>query len=341
MKSLTFNIPTTDNITVNDLIIVSSYMGKVPSRIFIHDSFSSKSFNEFLSKEKIDHRIVNSDLIPNFGEYISNDRSLIRLDTGQWISYLSVDNIVSDVCILHDGEYDTILSKIKECSVDYEDESLNRTNILSVSNGVLELNPLYIQDEISISECHHTKSVKKIKKIVKSIESEDNSISIIRGPRGSGKTTICKWITNQLDIITIFIPNNLIDHTINNPDFRNFISKFEECLIVIDDCEFNYSNGRSSSPLTCNIIQISETYATDNIHFILSFNVDDSYEIDEEFYECGSFENEVFIDLPNGEFSTEISKKIGMSVKYNSEESLSNIFKGKKTKINNKNIGIE
>lgn len=337
MKKLTFNIPITDSYIINDLMIVSSNMEKIPSRTFIHDVFSSKSFNDFLSREKVINTIINTDLIPNFDDYISNERYLVCLESGQWLSYLAIDNQISDVCIFYDGDCENILSEIKSCSLDNEDESINRTNLLSVSSGVLDLNPLFIQDDMSISICHSKSTVKEIKNIVKSIETRSNSISILRGPRGSGKTTICKWISNHLDDVTIFIPNNLIDHSINNPEFRNFISKFEKCTIIIDDCEFN----NRQNNLICNIIQIADTYAPNNVHFILSYNVDETYEIDDDLYECSSFEREVFLDLPNGKFATEISKKLDLHLEYKSEQTLSDIFRGKSSKARTKNIGIE
>lgn len=337
LKKLTLSI-SSDDFNLNDLSIVSSFMGKVPNRIFIHDRFCEDKFSKFLSKRSVKSVIKTSDLLPNFPDYISNDRVLIMISDDHWISYIKADDIVSNVCILYSINCDEILSEIKKCSIDYEVSSINQINLLSVSDGVLSLDPIHIHN-ISLKEYHSKNTLNEVKTIIKTIENNDNSLSILRGPIGSGKSTICKWIASQLDIITIFIPINLVDLSVNNPEFRNFISKFEKCLIVIDDCEDLY-RFHDKNIIISNIIQIIDTYSIINIHFILSFNVNKGHQMDRRVYECHPFGVEVSVDLPDSKLSTEISKRIGMNIEYNSHESLSVISKGERSKVNKKSIGV-
>jgi putative ribosome biogenesis GTPase RsgA len=51
------------------------------------------------------------------------------------------------------------------------------------------------------------------------IKKSEKGLSVLWGERGTGKTSIINYLADKLDRIVIFIPNNLIEHTINNPDF--------------------------------------------------------------------------------------------------------------------------
>jgi excinuclease UvrABC helicase subunit UvrB len=67
---------------------------------------------------------------------------------------------------------------------------------------------------------YNQKTLKNINKLVKSIKKDWSSI--LYGQRGTGKTNTISYICDKLDRIVIFIPNTLIESTINNQEFRHF-----------------------------------------------------------------------------------------------------------------------
>jgi hypothetical protein len=234
LKNLRFSIQS-DNPNLNDFLIISDDLGGIPNRTLIHDTFDGPQFEEIIEKMGYEDKTSFSEIIPLDNDYCINEKILFKVNLNLWCSYTKLDKesenfTISDVCIYFKNSeiVEDLLEKIKKCSVRFEDDiHLNKMNILSVSNGSLELDPIFIDENLDI-ENQSKKNIKKAKKILKSIKSKNKTISIIRGPRGTGKTNISKWISSKSDIISVFIPNNMIDHTINNPEFRNFLKRFSQ-----------------------------------------------------------------------------------------------------------------
>ncbi len=311
----------------------------------MHDTFSGHDFEDLIYNKGIEDKISFSEIIPIENGYYTNERILIKINDSLWCSYTKLDTTsdhfpVNEVCIYFNDQkiLGSLVDEIKECSMKFDDDNdINKINTLSLSNGILELDPLIIDQNIDITDHHPKKNIKKIKKIIKSIKDKNKSLSIMRGPKGCGKTHISKWISLKLDMVSIFIPNNMIDHTINNPEFRNFLKRFEKCVLILDDCEFNYGYSKVSY-LSGNIIQLLDSSLVQNIHIIMIFNNDE--EIDRDLLECNSLENNYYFGSLDPEFATSLSKRIGFNKDYKHNTSISNVFNNRKD-IEEKIIGIK
>ena len=320
-------------------------MGRIPNRIIIHDTFSGQEFEKMLSDKKFEDKITFSEIIPTEGDYYINERILIKFNSNIWCSYTKIDKTsenfpINDVCIYFKGEdVDSFLEEIKKCSVKFEEsDGLTKMNVISVSNGSLELDP--VSDKFEFNENIRSKrEIKNIKKTLKSIKNNNKTLSILRGPRGIGKTQIVKWILSELDMISIFIPINMVDHTINNPEFKNFLKRFEKCVLILDDSEFNYGFNRLSNT-SGNIIQLLESWSMQNLHVIMIFNVNDGYQLDEDLIQCNNLLNYYHFNLIDPEAATKLSEKIGFNVKYKNHVTISNIINNSKIE-DVKNIGIK
>jgi len=325
---------------------VSEAMGRIPNRTLIHDTFYGHKFEEVINEIGYEDRISFSEIIPSNGEYYTNERILLKINFDIWCSYAKLDDIsedftISNVCIYFKStkDIDSILEKIKKCSSNLEDNiHLSKVNVLSISNGLLEIDPIEIDSELEM-DLHPPIISTGVKKILKSIKSKKKSISVLRGPRGVGKTHISKWISLEVDMISIFIPINMVDHSINNPEFRNFLKKFENCILILDDCEFNYGYGKSPY-LSGNIIQLIDILQNQNIHIIMIFNTNGDYEIDEDIMECIHLENDLHIGHLDPKFASKISKRLGISKKYERPVSISDILNRKSFK-KIKQVGIQ
>jgi hypothetical protein len=343
LKNLRFNIQS-DNPNLNDFLIVSESMGRIPNRTLIHDTFSGKDFEDLVYQRVIENKITFSEIVPIDQEYHVNERTLLKLNNDLWCSYTKINSTsdgfsVSDVCIYfgkNDNAVD-LIEEIKKCSMDFENDEYAKINNLLISNGILEIDPIIPDQYLDISIYHPKENIKNIKKILKSIKSKNRTLSIMRGPRGCGKTHILKWGLSELDIISIFIPNNMIDHTINNPEFRNFLKRFEKCVLVLDDSEFNYGYSKSFY-LSGNLIQILDSMS--NIHVIMVFNVNKEYEIDEDILECNNLENNHYFGLLDSEFASKLSKEIGHNKTYQNKTSISDVIDNKKHR-QTKSIGLK
>jgi predicted AAA+ superfamily ATPase len=79
----------------------------------------------------------------------------------------------------------------------------------------------------------HLKHLNQLINLLKRLKKCDKGLGILVGDRGTGKTSMISHISNKLDRVVIFIPNNMIDHTINNPEFGKFLRRFNRPIIVV------------------------------------------------------------------------------------------------------------
>jgi hypothetical protein len=115
-------------------------------------------------------------------------------------------------------------------------------------NSTLDLEPLMISEE-NIIKCDHKSFknyysddiTKNINHIIKSFNSTDKGLNIFTGVKGTGKTTFLLSIMEKINRKIIYIPNNLVDSVLGNPEFFSMLKRLHNALIVIDDCE-NFSN---------------------------------------------------------------------------------------------------
>lgn len=330
-----FNITiNSDSQNVNELLIITSKLGRMPNRIVLHDQYIGDKFESIIYKNVGDlDRLISSELIPVFDGHIVNERILSKIGNDIWCSYLKLEKdsgefVIDNVCIYYVDHVplEDIIQDLKSITVSYETESVENINILTFSNNSIDIEPLYL-DDIDISELHLKKVVKDVKKTIKLINDEPSGITIIRGVRGTGKTSLSRYISQNLEMTTLILPLNLVDLTINNPDFKNFLKKFGKCLIVIDDCEYNYNPSKSKSYFTGNLLQFLETLKID-IHFMLIFNCDDDYEIDQDILDSDKVISEINLDLIDQERASSLSKKLGHSIEYRSDVTLSKVING-------------
>lgn len=346
-----------DDSGVNDFLIIFDSMKTRPNRVLLHDRFSGKEFNDivdsFSSSENLEKNFL-TEYIPSDDDYIINEKVLLQVGENTWISYVVVnkqsdDFIVNEVCFYYKSidqqeDIEKMIIQITECIVDYEDVSINKVNTLSMnSNNTLDLEPLLIEEDINIENMYSDVVIKDIDKLIKTIKKENKGLSIFTGDRGLGKTNICKYVASKVDRMSIFIPNNMIDQTINSPDFKNFLSKFDKTLIVIDDCEFLYNPvyGRMSY-FTNNILQLVDGFMAEhlNVHFLLVFNMDKD-ELDENLLDCNSLIDVIEFDMLSADMATELSKSLGINKKHKSESRLLDVMNSKKKKSLKEEIGLK
>lgn len=130
----------------------------------------------------------------------------------------------------------------------------------------------------------------------------------------------------------------MIDNTINNPEFRKFIKKYDKPVLVLDDCEiaFTENYGRSNM-FTSNLLQMVDGFLSDSINcnIITIFNLDDEEEIDHSLLECNNLIDIIEFEMLNDEESNELSKHIKSNKKYKNKNKLIDIIKKRYIKKDN------
>ena len=342
-----------DDSHINDFILIFDSMGSRPYRVIIHDTFSGLDFEKILFDNNLKKENSVTEFIPNDDDYLVNEKNLVKIEEDIWISYVVINKnsenyLINDVVFYFKNEeqrskIDELFLKLSECLVDYKKDSFDKINALSVNNGALELEPISFNNENDTETLYNSSIIKKTDKLIKKIKKSDCGLSIFYGEKGTGKTNMSKYLSSKIDRISIYIPTNMIEQSINNPEFRNFIKKYDKCLLIIDDCEFLYNPvyGKMNY-FTNSVLQLVDGFLSEHLgmQILLVFNTDDIEDIDDNLLDCNNIMDIVEFDHLEAEMATELSKNIGTNKKYKEAVLLNDVFKNRK-KEDKVNIGLK
>jgi len=341
-SGITLNVTEDDNGT-NDFLVSWEKFGTRPNRVLIQNTYSTKLFNTVMS-DLILEKNVYTEILPDSEELIINDRVFAKLDDSCYISYVVVDrnmdnSFIDGVLFLYAPGFDGIQSYVdllNECLLDFEEDSDNKLNTVTLSANGLEIEPINFHNvDLEGIDLYYPKSTfTELEKAVRSIKKVDKGLTILYGDRGTGKTTIINHIASKLDRIVIFIPNNMIEHTINNPEFRRFLKRYEKPIIVIDDCELVLNEIYNKSNITTtNLMQMVEGFlaSTLDVNVITIFNTDSEDKIDHNLLECNNLIDVVEFGCLSKEEATDLSKQLGHSKKYKSPTRLVDVINKRKS----------
>lgn len=346
-SSLNLNI-TKDDYNLNDFIYCWDKFGSRPNRIVIHNTYSTKLFNKVMSPYILDKNVF-TEVIPDSEEVIINDKMLAKIDERCYLSYVVADrnmdnSFIDSITFYYEGTYEgiqKIVEELNDCVLDYCEDDSNKLNTIGLSINGLEIEPLSMKEvDESIDLFYSSKTFKKAEKAIKGIRKADKGLTILYGERGTGKTSIINYMASKLDRIVIFVPSNMIEHTINNPDFRKFIKKYEKPILVIDDCEmFLGDSYMKSTPFANNLLQMVDGFLSDtmNVNIVAILNVEDEEEIDSSLLECNNLIEVVEFESLSEEEACDLAKHLGTGKKYKNKSKVVDIIK---KRINSEEVGI-
>jgi hypothetical protein len=331
-----------DDSTLNDFIYCWERFDSRPNKTTIHNNYSTDQFTKVINELTIS-RNTFTELIPAEDEMIVNDKILAQISENIFISYVIVDknvdsSIISDVSFFYKEEesinfINDLIDKIELCTLDYSEEETHNLNIMSLYGSGLEIEPI-IKNKIDLENIelyYSNKTFKSIGKLIKKIKKSDRGLSILYGPRGTGKTSVVNYISENIDRVAIFIPNNLVDQTINNPEFRKFMKKFHKPIVILDDCEMIFNEFfTKSNMIVNNLLQMIDGLVSDNITFLTIFNVEDESEIDHTLLECNNLMEVINITELSKDESNDLSTHLGFKKKFKTEMILNDILNNKK-----------
>lgn len=336
-SGLSINISKDDH-NLNDFLLCWEKFGQRPNRIVIHNTYSSKLFNKAINDFILDKNVF-TEVIPDSEELIINDKMFVKLDEDCYLSYIvadrSMDNsFIDSITFYFNNGYDKVqdfVDLLNECVLDFCEDDSNKLNTISLSQNGLELEPVNFHniDLENIEVFYNEQTFKQVEKTIKKIKKSDKGLTILYGERGTGKTSIINHLATKLDRMIVFIPNNMIEHTINNPEFRRFIKKYEKPIIVLDDCEMLFNDMYKSNPITNNILQMVDGFLADtmNVNIIALFNTDTEDDIEEELLDCNSLIDVIEFELLSVDESNELAKHLESSKKYKNKTRVIDIIK--------------
>lgn len=344
-KNLNINI-NRDEPILNDFLFCWSKFNSRPNKVVIYSTYSTKEFNEILGEIATDRNVI-TEIIPDGEDYLINDKIFSKIEDGLYTSYVQIDrtsdkSIINELCFIYKGDEEfktiqTIIDKLNSCLVDFCEEESNRISTLAVGQNGLEIDPVDIMDIDldNIEMFYSQETFKNVKKLVKSIKKSKKGLSIFYGEKGTGKTAMINYLSTTVDRMIIFIPNNMIDLTINNPEFKRFLRRYPNPILILDDCEMMFNESYTKSNiLVNNLIQLVDGFLSDSIeaHIVTIFNVESDDEIDHSLLDCNNLIDVVEFNKLSSEEATDLSKYLDKSKKYKSDIKLIDIIKNRKEK---------
>jgi hypothetical protein len=342
---------TKEQTELNDFLISWEIFGKRPNKITIHNTYLTSLFSELVNEISSEKTISSEVVATTDGKMVLNQEVFTKIEENIYLSYVIFDknqpnSIVTDVTFFYkeEDDYDVVKEIIEEMnnclpSFSDNDNNYNLNNII-ISNSVMEVEPFVYEENENFEYYYTEPTFKELNKLIKKLKKNKKGLSILQGERGTGKTNSINYIASNVDKMFFYINSNLLDSTINNPEFRNFLKKYENPVVIIDDCEslLNDMFGRSNQT-TNNIIQLVDGLSSDSVSVNIICIFNDELEVDDILLECNNLLSVVNFEYLTTEESNELSKLIGSNKKYKNKTRLIDII-NKKEQKSDKKIGF-
>ena len=339
-----------DDSGLNDFLYLWDIFKTRPNKVLIHGTFDFKETESFFDQyEKVNKF---TEIICLEIDDIINDKLLLKSTESIYISYIAVDKltesaVISDITIYYSSSEDAdevneIIKSLSEYQVIDDSEDGHNLNVVSLSNNSIELEEIKYDDiDIdNIEEYYSKQTFKDLSKWLKKSKKQQSGLSILYGKRGTGKSSAIKYLATKLDRNLIFVPNNLVDLTINSSDFSKFLRKHENPILILDDCEMIFNEFFTKSNIIVNnLIQLVDGLLSNKLSIITIFNVEDKSEIDHNLIECNNLIDIIeFTDLSNSE-ANQLSELLGYKQKHKNDIRLLDLIKNNKSD-NKKRLGF-
>jgi hypothetical protein len=339
-----------DDSGLNDFLYLWDIFKTRPNKVLIHGTFDFKETENFFDQyEKVNKF---TEIICLETDDIINDKVLLKSNECVYISYIAVDKltesaVISDITIYYSSSEDAdevneIIKSISEYQLIDDLEEGHNLNVVSLSNNSIELEEIKYDDiDIdNIEEYYSKQTFKDLSKWLKKSKKQESGLSILYGKRGTGKSSVIKYLATKLDRNLIFVPNNLVDLTINSSDFSKFLRKHENPILILDDCEMIFNEFFTKSNIIANnLMQLVDGLLSNKLSIITIFNVEDKSEIDHNLIECNNLIDIIeFTDLSNSE-ANQLSELLGYKQKHKNDIRLLDLIKNTKSD-NKKRLGF-
>ena len=339
-----------DDSGLNDFLYLWDIFKTRPNKVLIHGTFDFKETESFFDQyEKVNKF---TEIICLEIDDIINDKLLLKSTESIYISYIAVDKltesaVISDITIYYSSSEDAdevneIIKSLSEYQVIDDSEDGHNLNVVSLSNNSIELEEIKYDDiDIdNIEEYYSKQTFKDLSKWLKKSKKQQSGLSILYGKRGTGKSSAIKYLATKLDRNLIFVPNNLVDLTINSSDFSKFLRKHENPILILDDCEMIFNEFFTKSNIIANnLMQLVDGLLSNKLSIITIFNVEDKSEIDHNLIECNNLIDIIeFTDLSNSE-ANQLSELLGYKQKHKNDIRLLDLIKNTKSD-NKKRLGF-
>lgn len=250
--------------------------------------------------------------------------------------YMRMDSNPEDSYILFHNENTEYVKKIVEILETFyeEPERLYDTYFRLASNQggfYLEKGKIKAPKNFDIEKQYNDSFMKEHDKITKFINNEERSgLIMLHGLKGTGKSTYIKHlVSSNSDKNFVYVPANMIN-LLGEPSFGSFLTKLNNHIIVLEDCENVIRDRQSSNGMASAVsmlLNMTDGILSDdlNIKFICTFN-EDMKNIDSALLRKGRLVSKYEFTNLTVEKTNQLLSDLGIDYKSNKPLSLAEIF---------------
>ena len=149
--------------------------------------------------------------------------------------------------------------------------------LIAYDNGYYTINSKIKKTEINLDENYNDDFKQVYKDTLKFLESRDSGLVILRGTRGTGKTSLIRHLCSSFPAKYRIVTNAVASH-LAEPEFMSFLLSNKDSIFILEDCEqilMSRTENTFGGAIT-NILNMSDGLMSDifNIKFICTFNAD-------------------------------------------------------------------
>ena len=347
-----------EDFVLNDYLHAWDSFGERPNKINLYQTIDFEDFQKIISDFQTSEDCSLIEIFQIGEDNLVNKKIFFKLNDNVFLSYTHFDSeveesFINEISILYRKEgkefVNEFIDKLYETvQVDESENNENKSNTYSISIGPSGLEESSIKfldaDLENIDLYFNDDTIKKVNKLSKYIKSNKKGLSIIHGERGTGKSTIVKYLSTRVDKKFIFIPCSMFETTIVNPDFRSFINKNPDSVIILDDSDIYFSEIYSKSNIfTNNILQLVDGLDSDSLklHIIAVLNLSDVGDIDHILLDCNNLTDIIDVQELEVEKIKELNKHLKKKIKVKKPTKLIDVLKSRNFSGSKNEIGFQ
>jgi len=217
---------------------------------------------------------------------------------------------------VHQFNHETFTKDIiKVMDVSDEDEGAE-FNLITINNGRPRTVTKSLKKLLQIDKANSYNFNCTVDEILEDIKKSKSGLILFTGLPGTGKSSLIKWLAQQVPERAFFFLSNSNLHMLSDPAFADYcLENLEDCVLVLEDCETALMDrSRNASHDISNILNMTDGIIGDmlNITIIATINTTDA--VDKALLRKGRLIRKVDFNKLKKEQVKELAQSLGFEM---------------------------